>query len=155
MCQICLDTDKEDEPTTTLECAHTFHTSCIIQWFRGPSSACPMCRAEPRMVLGYPDVMARCTMLRRRARAKGASPALKRSVLALIRSEEKANNTNDEYKAFLTQEVRQLLAHYRVLQRRRWQTRRQVLHRKRTLGLGVFPDMTLPLLRHRNYGFSM
>jgi len=39
MCQICLDTDKEDEPTTTLECGHTFHTICIIQWFRGPSSA--------------------------------------------------------------------------------------------------------------------
>lgn len=102
------------------------------------------------MVLGYPDVMTRCTMLRRRARAKGASPALKRSVMALIRAEEKANQTNEEYKAFRTPEVRQLLARYNKLQRRRWQHRRQILHRKRMLGLGVFPDMALPLLRHRN-----
>ena len=49
MCVICCtDEDFENENTsTTLECGHTFHTECIINWFRIGNSNCPICRNDP------------------------------------------------------------------------------------------------------------
>lgn len=144
MCQICL--DDRDAPATTLECGHEFHTTCIIQWFRGPSNACPMCRAAPATVLAFPDVMQRATLLRRKARAKTAPAALKRSAAALLRAETLLQNVRNEYKAFATQEIRASLAKVRALRRRTWALQRRVVQRKRALGLGVYPGLALPLL---------
>lgn len=44
MCSIC--TDELTTGTTTLECGHTFHVACAIQWFRYHNTTCPLCRAE-------------------------------------------------------------------------------------------------------------
>ena len=31
---------------TTLECRHTFHVGCVIQWFRYHNKSCPNCRSS-------------------------------------------------------------------------------------------------------------
>lgn len=55
-CSICyedleLDATADDaqKATYTLDCDHSFHTSCIINWFRSSQHAtqCPICRAPP------------------------------------------------------------------------------------------------------------
>lgn len=40
ICQEGLD-DSHD-----LECGHTFHTNCIVAWFRSGKASCPVCRDE-------------------------------------------------------------------------------------------------------------
>lgn len=45
-CVICLNNiDLSDKENYKLECGHTYHTKCIISWFRTASSSgrCPMC----------------------------------------------------------------------------------------------------------------
>ena len=47
----------------TLECNHTFHSDCIIKWFRSKNDSCPLCRAEPEVSLKLPDVFHRAELL--------------------------------------------------------------------------------------------
>ena len=44
-CSICqLDEVENNEPKYILpECKHSFHTSCIINWFRSGQKSCPLC----------------------------------------------------------------------------------------------------------------
>lgn len=45
-CAICCET-CEDDHTTTLSCNHSYHTSCILEWYRIGNSNCPLCRDDP------------------------------------------------------------------------------------------------------------
>ena len=45
-CTICADSDEsETNPIVTLECGHSFHTHCLITWFRKHHDTCPNCRS--------------------------------------------------------------------------------------------------------------
>ncbi len=49
ICSICVEpVDDVAGPTgsVTLECGHTFHCECAIQWFRYHHTSCPNCRAD-------------------------------------------------------------------------------------------------------------
>ena len=49
-CVICLDDDNNDSFYNLPDCNHTFHTNCIISWFRSGKSTCPCCKSEePRI----------------------------------------------------------------------------------------------------------
>lgn len=38
--------DDLSDSTITLDCQHTFHSHCAVQWFRYNNVCCPLCRAE-------------------------------------------------------------------------------------------------------------
>ena len=42
---ICLEKLAEGNLVRHLPCRHTFHTSCIDQWFRSQRYTCPICIA--------------------------------------------------------------------------------------------------------------
>ena len=42
-CQICLENNNNDPFYTLPECGHSFHTNCIVQWFRSGYNNCPYC----------------------------------------------------------------------------------------------------------------
>jgi len=45
ICVICQQNREEnDEIHSIKECSHTFHTNCIIEWFRTGNDKCPLCR---------------------------------------------------------------------------------------------------------------
>ena len=46
VCPICLDKLNKKE-TYKLSCKHTFHTDCIMQWFRKSDGQCPCCLDNP------------------------------------------------------------------------------------------------------------
>lgn len=59
-CSICCDDLHTDDDVTfptgrrgtyTLDCDHSFHTQCIVNWFRSSQNAtqCPICRAPPQL----------------------------------------------------------------------------------------------------------
>jgi len=45
VCSICTDEVEAGASSALLVCGHTFHTDCIVQWFRYHSAQCPNCRA--------------------------------------------------------------------------------------------------------------
>ena len=98
-----------------------------------------MCRAPPTDVLTFPDAYARCSMLRRRARAAGAPAMLKRAVARIQRAEQKEKDAAQETREFLTPDTRRILQTYRRLRQKRWTTRRAVTAAKRQLGISSFP----------------
>lgn len=42
-CAVCLEKIKEGDTLTTIDCAHTFHYSCITEWGKYKQE-CPLCR---------------------------------------------------------------------------------------------------------------
>ena len=44
MCTICHEPMYIEQTYTLPECKHSFHTSCIVTWFRSADSGCPYCR---------------------------------------------------------------------------------------------------------------
>ena len=43
ICAICAKSMDNEETYTLTECGHTFHTECIINWFRNCNIVCPFC----------------------------------------------------------------------------------------------------------------
>ena len=43
-CTICAD-DDVPSPVITLDCSHSFHAHCIVDWFRCHHDTCPNCRS--------------------------------------------------------------------------------------------------------------
>ena len=92
--------------------------------------------------------MTRCTMLRRKARAADAPPALKRAVEKIQRAEKTCVQLKEECKRFKTEEIRKLLKDYRELHRKKWAAHRAVSKAKRELGLRDFPGVNIaPMIR--------
>lgn len=51
LCGICM--EEGGGEVTKLECGHSFHCACILDWARSDCdrhAACPLCRAEPKRV---------------------------------------------------------------------------------------------------------
>lgn len=44
-CTICSDA-LEGTEWTRLECGHSFHVACVLQWFRYEHTTCPNCRSD-------------------------------------------------------------------------------------------------------------
>ena len=75
-CTICL--NDTDGPFHTLECGHSFHTTCILRWFQDGHRECCNCRAEhTQQRAKYQTPAQRIATARRR---KHLSPALRREI---------------------------------------------------------------------------
>ena len=44
VCSVCA--EDIEEGGTLLDCGHSFHATCVLEWFRYYSDACPNCRSE-------------------------------------------------------------------------------------------------------------
>jgi len=56
ICSICyepLNSDNINNSTYKLECNHTYHTDCILKWFRNKHSNCPLCNDVQLPTLTY------------------------------------------------------------------------------------------------------
>jgi hypothetical protein len=42
-CPICYDVLEKEDQYTIPDCLHTFHTNCIVHWFRNGYTHCPLC----------------------------------------------------------------------------------------------------------------
>ncbi len=138
-CSICLNV-MEEEGRLELDCHHTFHQACILQWFRSPNnSSCPLCRAEPELILDYCDVWDRYKLLRRFSRSKDAPVKLKRCVKNIKVWEGRVKERTKEFNEYKNDpEVKKVLKKHSVLQHKQWSSRQKLYRKKRCLGMQVF-----------------
>ncbi len=97
ICAICISTINEKDKYK-LECGHSFHTHCIIQWFRNSNGNCPCCWDNKKKISHYgvwerPYINTRCKKLEKYSKKEGISK-LKKQV-------EKLNKKEQEYDILL------------------------------------------------------
>ena len=100
-CAICL--DDLGESVITLECSHTFHSSCLAVWFRR-NPTCPVCRSLPESDPESVEVELATLPPRmiaslvsdplRQARRRNADPALRRAAAAYRRARDAARRSS-------------------------------------------------------------
>ena len=142
MCSIC---EKElcVETTHHLECGHSFHITCICNWFRRGISVCPTCRHTDNVSsLTFPDSFARAKILRRHARSKIAPKQL-RYLVDILKKEEVRYRKHLEKLREFTSTHAQMLTHYRKLTNQQHCIKRKITAHTRTLG--VFSSAEFPL----------
>lgn len=99
MCTICA--EEVTENGTTLECGHTFHVHCVLEWFRQHQSTCPNCRSDGQMARWTRTTSAqRVAKLKRR---KDLPVAVRKHIARYTALAAKRKKMNQEYRDFWKQ----------------------------------------------------
>jgi len=110
ICAICHESLNENIYVLP-ECIHTYHTNCIMHWFRAGHNNCPLCNNtginSPSNQSQHPcwcsrkKILENYKFLRKYSRKKNASILLKQKVEKIKKKEKKINNKIQEIKIFL------------------------------------------------------
>ena len=92
-CSICF-TSTDENICTLNECQHSFHTNCILRWFRSGNSSCPCCRSVPLEPEFGPEKHGRYKFLRKYSNRKEAPKELKNLVEKLKKKEKYLQECN-------------------------------------------------------------
>lgn len=157
-CSICLEPmEDNDASTTTLECQHTFHSSCLIPWFRR-TGACPLCReaADQDERKTFRSMEAMFKLKKSLSRRKDAPKRLKQLVAIHKRKMENVKKAKREYREWKKTEEGKKFTELRKknlkLQNRTWfyprfRNRRCV---ERQIALYPVVPLILPVKRKRS-----
>jgi len=149
ICCICHE-DLESNIYTLPECGHTFHTNCIMTWFRAPNgnNKCPLCNnagintikevnnqhwsQNNAAILNYPK-------MRAFSRRKNASKDLKKKVKKLKELEEKNKKRVKDFRDFKNSKqpdltVTQIHKKFTKFRRGRWGIGRRIRRQKMLIG---------------------
>ncbi len=142
-CIICQDDTVRE--VKELECGHSFHASCLVDWFRNNPS-CPMCRAQPG--ISGMTLHARCKYLCALARRKTGPPELKKLVARLKKKRETLSAKVAELRDFKTANAA-ILREERKLTTSRYRAMRDVREFERVIGSYHSTEHPLPPLVSR------
>ena len=141
-CSICY-TDIEQNMYTVPFCEHTFHTDCIIEWFRRGHTSCPYCRSEPlpqndqSRYIPWGDRQAIYTFKKNYAKKVNAPKELKSLVRSLQQFEKKlkdAKKTVSEWKKSTDgQEYKRLVKIHRQNKGKTWRRNRKIRELKASI----------------------
>ena len=142
-CVVCFD---DVEGGHTLECGHSFHPRCLIQWLREGNPSCPHCREDLRSCPGMRQpLLARARTVTAAARRKTAPSQLKKMVMHVKECKQKVKDISSTLRE-LEREHKEVFRKVNVLQGRMYLARRRVRDAIMELGLFQMPGMQLPLL---------
>ena len=144
LCAICAD-DECDHQWHTLECGHSFHTPCILKWFR-EAGTCPLCRDQTDTIMDELDVRDRADMMMNMVREqKRPVPRDVRSLTTKVaKSEEKAKKRRRDEREFY-RENKAVIRKWRKLQRLRVNAETKANRRVRQLGMYHSAEFPVPL----------
>jgi len=109
-CAICRCTFNEHDSYKLKECGHTFHTECIIKWWRSPrygtdeeadhiGGTCPLCRGLPQNIFRWSETMERGLLMKKYG-SKSNNPYIRRTVLKLKKKEKELKEHKEKVNKF-------------------------------------------------------
>lgn len=117
-CSICLQPMSDDSNRYCLpSCNHTFHTECILNWFRSGHRTCPLCRDLRFPNVSFMDAEHRAKYYRKAARKKNAPKALKKAVRKIINMENRKKHLYREKRKF-EKENAEVIKHYQKVNKK-------------------------------------
>ena len=160
-CPICFE-NVEDDKYILPECKHTYHTNCIMTWFRTGNKSCPMCRnnginsGNSSSCISLTHINSELTQyswqyrkkllnddylkMRRLFRKKDAPKDLKRKFNKLAKMEIKYKKLSKEIQHFRKSKqpeltINQIITKCRRFRGRKWKLRRNINNLKEFIGL--------------------
>ena len=118
-CSICLESMENNK--YTLECNHTFHTNCILKWFRNGNSICPLCKQtkiHQDINFTYYQKLSTIKEIKKWCK-KNSSPQLKKYISKINKITENEKQYEIDFKNF-KKENKNILSEYKKLCRKRW-----------------------------------
>ena len=111
VCPICLD-KLEGKPTYKIQCGHTFHTDCIMKWFRSSSGNCPCCLDNPNsdkkiyqpIFYGYWNIKfieSRCNVIKKYNKKNPGNLQMEKKFEKLKKYKDEISELKNEKKEFL------------------------------------------------------
>jgi septal ring factor EnvC (AmiA/AmiB activator) len=136
----------------TLACKHTFHTSCIVQWFRGNSNACPLCKDENALLDLFGSRRVQCVkQIRTLARRKDCPRQIVKINNRIKKLEDELKHKRSEHTKY-KKDNREVLKKNREFQRNRSQLRRRI--RDAEASLFAYGQMHPIILRNNSSSSS-
>ncbi len=150
-CSICLESLNDDQTFSLEACGHTFHTKCIVNWFRN-SKSCPCCRNTPELAKQIPSfyLNERYRELRRIAKLKNAPNDLKKLVEKLKIIEEKKKDANKDLSDFRN-DNKEIFKEERKLRKCKWRQYNKEREIRNRIGIYQSDNYILPNLTVINY----
>ena len=153
-CSICLESLNDDQSYTLEACGHTFHTKCIINWFR-KSPSCPCCRNLPELVNQIPSyyLLERYRELKKLSKQKNAPKDLKKLVEKEKTLQEKQKLANKNYREF-REENKEVFKEEQKLRRNKWKAYSNKNKMVNRIGIYQSNELVLPNLTVINYNYN-
>tara|TARA_Y100001935_G_C17293478_1_gene504797 strand:- start:59 stop:550 length:492 start_codon:yes stop_codon:yes gene_type:complete len=152
-CCICLEKiDKDKTNTYTLHCNHTFHTNCIIDWFRTETSngRCPLCNLDDDDNNKYEYlswynrdyVIDRFKIIKNQSKKKDTPKKLIKELEKLKKIEEESKLFNKEKKEFYKkEEIKEFKKLDKKYREQSWKNKQKILKQKTKI-VALFPCIT-------------
>lgn len=152
-CVICYNELDDEEQCYSIEpCGHTFHTKCIIDWFRR-ASTCPCCRdntvEQINEIPGF-VLRERAKELKRISRRANAPDDLKKLVERVKKCDIKMKEKTKELKEY-RKDNKEILSKEKKMMREKWNLNYSKRRLERLVGLYNTNDYPLPHLIINNY----
>lgn len=142
VCPICLSNMDNQEDISKIECGHSFHTKCIMKWFRSSKGQCPCCLDNPFQtvrlkninIIGTWDslyINERCSALRKHSRKKESPEKLKKKFDNLKKKEEELKQIRKEKSDIIkSEEYRDIIKNKRSLDSKIYNKEKTILKTK-------------------------
>lgn len=150
-CVICLnDIDLSDTENYKLDCSHTYHTKCIVSWFRTATSSgrCPMCNDNnTNDNLQYLSWYNRNYVLDRfkvikNVNKKNHPEKLKKELEKVKKLEDELKDFNSERKEFYKKdEIKEYIKQDKKYKKLSWKKQEKILKQKTKI-VAQFPLIT-------------
>ena len=145
ICAICQDSISDGTNYTIPECSHSFHTNCLMTWFRKGHNFCPLCKHPGVNGLARPPLLLRRAAMeqyktvRRQSRRKTCPKQIKQAVKSLKKAEERLKQLKKDRKTFMASSqpkltVRKIVSKARQFRSKIWSQERLVRRKKVAIG---------------------
>lgn len=124
-CCVCLDDINEDK-SHTLECGHSFHSSCIINWFRKGNSNCPLCNDKTITTnLGYFQKIETIKDIKKLSRKKSCPVVLKKKIEKIKIIEQQYKKAKEDHLTYKKLH-KEIFNNEKKLMRNKWKISRKI-----------------------------
>lgn len=152
ICTICMCAIEEHNNGSghALECNHSFHVGCILQWYRSGHDTCPNCRSDDYIPIDFTTAERRATVLQKYAKHPDAPARLKKMVKKLKRCRERKRKQWAAMRNF-KRDHKDIFTTIRKLNRNYWRSRDVEDETILTLGCMDVKNVVVPRMERQRF----
>lgn len=138
LCNICHENLNSEQCYSLPECKHTYHTDCIIQWFRYGNSNCPYCNSKHSLEDDWIDKETqnnKIKIIKKFSKKSECPKILKTKIKGIEKIEDDIKQFKEDFKKMNLEEgkYKDLQKKYRKAREKIWSKQRLLCKKKREI----------------------